>query len=186
MDMRRRSACRGIGLAAIVAVSILGPVGPAAAAASDVSPSGFVVTLRQEVQASPHRVYEALGEVDRWWSSQHTWSGHAANLSLATQASACFCERWEGNSVEHGRVVYAARDSVLRLQAALGPLQALAVNAVLTFAVAEKEGRTVLQVTYRVSGNDAAGLQELAGPVDGVLAGQVHRLAAHAEGDKLP
>src|ERR1039457_4473164 len=109
MDMWRYSARRGIGLATIVAALVVGAAGPAAAATSEVSPSGFVVTLRQEVKASPHRVYEALGEVDRWWSSQHTWSGNAANLSLATQASACFCERWEGNSVEHGRVVYAAR-----------------------------------------------------------------------------
>jgi hypothetical protein len=29
-------------------------------------------------------------------------------------------------------------------------------------------------------------LQELAGPVDGVLAEQVRRLAAYVEGDKLP
>jgi hypothetical protein len=186
MDMWRSSARRGIGLATIVAALVVGAAGPAAAATSEVSPSGFVVTLRQEVKASPHRVYEALGEVDRWWSAEHTWSGSAANLSLATQASACFCERWEGNSVEHGRVIYAARDSVLRLQGALGPLQALAVNAVLTFAVAEKDGRTVLQLTYRVSGNDAAGLQELAGPVDGVLAEQLRRLVVYAEGGKTP
>ena len=107
--MSRSSFARALGLAAMVAVSITAPAGLAAAATSGVSPSGFLVTLRQEVKASPQRIYEALGEVDPWWSSQHTWSGSAANLSLATQASACFCERWEGNSVEHGRVIYAAR-----------------------------------------------------------------------------
>jgi hypothetical protein len=53
-----------------------------------------------------------------------------------------------------------------------------------SFAVAEKDAKTLLQVTYRVSGNDAAGLQELAGLVDSVLAEQVRRLVAYAEGGK--
>ncbi len=158
--------------------------GPAAAATSEVTPSGFLVTLRQEVGASPHRVYEAFAEVDKWWNSQHTWSGDAAHLSLAAQAGACFCERWDGGSVEHARVIYAARDSVLRLQGALGPLQALAVDAVLTFALAEKDGKTILQVTYRVAGRETSGLQEYAGPVDGVIAEQVKRLVRYAEGGK--
>jgi uncharacterized protein YndB with AHSA1/START domain len=186
MEMKCSAIARGRRLAAIAAVAAAAAAGPALAATSEVSASGFLVTLRQEVKASPHRVYEALGDVGKWWSPQHTWSGNASNLSLQTQASACFCERWDGNSVEHGRVVYAVRDSVLRIQGALGPLQALAVNAVLTFAVAEKEGKTMLQVTYRVSGNDAAGLPELAGPVDGVIGEQVRRLVTYAEGGTLP
>ena len=81
-------------------------------------------------------------------------------------------------------MIYAARDSVLRLQAALGPLQALAVTAILTFAITEKDGKTILQLSYRVSGNDAAGLQDLAAPVDGVLADQLKRLVSYAEGGK--
>lgn len=177
--MKARSIARVRWL--LVVAGLLAVASPVAAATSEVSTSGFLVTLRQEVNASPHRVYESLGDVGKWWNAQHTWSGNAANLSLQTEASACFCERWSGGSVEHGRVVYAARDSVLRIQGALGPLQALAVNAVLTFAVAEKDGKTVLLVTYRVSGNEAAGLQALAGPVDGVLAEQVQGLVRYAE-----
>ena len=157
---------------------------PATAATSEVSPTGFIVSLRYEVNATPHRLWESLGDVDKWWNSSHTWSGNAANLSLARQASGCFCERWAANSVEHGRVVYAAEDSVLRLQGGLGPLQALAVDAVLTFAIAQKDGKTVLQVTYRVSGNASAALQDLAGPVDGVIAEQARRLVAYAESGK--
>lgn len=157
---------------------------PVAAATSEVSPSGFIVNLRYEVNATPHRVWESLGEVGKWWTSSHTWSGNAANLSLSRQASGCFCERWGANSVEHARVVYAAEDGVLRMQGALGPLQALAVDAVLTFAITQKEGRTMLQVTYRVSGNASAALQDLAGPVDGVLGEQARRLVAYAESGK--
>jgi uncharacterized protein YndB with AHSA1/START domain len=181
MEMKARSMRRAQWRAALVCAFVLAGAGPAAAATSEVSASGFLVTLRQDVKASPHRVYQAIGEVGQWWNAKHTWSGNAANLSLQMQASGCFCERWQGNSVEHGRVIYAAQDSVLRIDGALGPLQALAVKAVLTFAVAEKEGGTTLQLTYRVSGNEAAGLQELAGPVDGVLAEQLKRLVSYAE-----
>ena len=157
---------------------------PAAAATSEVSPTGFIVSLRYEVNATPHRLWESLGEVGKWWNSSHTWSGNAANLSLGRQASGCFCERWGANSVEHGRVVYAVEDSMLRVQGGLGPLQALAVDALLTFAIAQKDGKTILQVTYRVSGNASASLQDLAGPVDGVIGEQARRLVAYAESGK--
>jgi hypothetical protein len=181
--MEMKCLLRAFGLALAVAAS-MALASPAGAATSDVSASGFLVSLRYEVNARPHRIYEALGEVDKWWNPAHTWSGSAANLSLSRQASGCFCERWGANSVEHARVIYAAEDSVLRMQGALGPLQALAVNAVLTFAITEKDGKTILQVTYRVSGNEAAGLQALAGPVDGVIAEQARRLVSYSESGK--
>ena len=116
--------------------------GGAVAATSDVSPTGFVVTLRHEVKATPHRVWEALGEIDKWWNGSHSWSGQAANLSLATQAGGCFCERWGANSVMHARVIHAAEDRMLRLEGSLGPLQALATTSILTFALAPKDGGT--------------------------------------------
>ena len=163
---------------------VLAAAAPAFAATSEVSASGFLVTIRQETAATPAQLYAALGQVGRWWSSRHTWSGDAKNLSLSTEASACFCERWGQGSVEHGRVVYAAQDSVLRLQASLGPLQALGVNGMLTFATAAKDGKTVLQVTYLVVGNAASGLDKLAGPVDGVIGEQTGRLVAFAESGK--
>ena len=152
------------------------------AATSDVSPTGFVVTFRHEVKATPHRVWEALGEIDKWWNGSHSWSGQAANLSLATQAGGCFCERWGANSVMHARVIHAVEDRMLRLEGSLGPLQALAATSIMTFALeAPKDGGTTLVVTYRVAGNEAAGLQQLAGPVDGVIGEQARRLAAYVE-----
>ncbi|HUP06949.1 MAG TPA: hypothetical protein VMU47_07350 [Caldimonas sp.] len=151
-------------------------------ATGDISPSGFIVTLHAETTASRGRVYEALVHPERWWNPRHTWSGASANLSLAAEASGCWCERWEGNSVEHGRVVFVRRGEVLRLNAALGPLQALAVDAVLTFSLADKEGRTLVDVSYRVSGNASAGLDRLAAPVEGVLDEQLRRLVRVAEG----
>ncbi len=158
--------------------------GGAVAATSEVSPTGFLVTLRHEVKATPHRVYEALGEIDKWWNGGHSWSGQAANLSLALQAGGCFCERWGANSVAHARVIHAVEDKMLRLEGSLGPLQALATTSIMTFALAPKDGGTTLVVTYRVAGNEAAGLQPLAGPVDGVIAEQVRRLVAYVETGK--
>ena len=177
--MDHSSWARRGGIARFAALLVLAAAtaDDAAAAISGVSSTGFLVTWQQEVKASPHRVYESLGEVGKWWNSDHTWSGNAANLSLQMQATGCFCERWDGGSVENGRVVLAARDSSLRIQGALGPLQALAVDAVLTFAVAEKDGKTILVVTYRVAGSESAGLAALAGPVDGVIGEQARRLA---------
>jgi len=139
------------------------------------------VTVRHEVKAPPRRLYEALGEIDKWWNGGHSYSGSASNLSLSRQAGGCFCERWGASSVEHARVVQALEDRTLRLEGALGPLQALAATGVLTFALAPKEGGTVLLVTYRVVGHESAGLQPLAGPVDGVIVEQMRRLVAYVE-----
>jgi len=167
-----RVACAAVlGIAASV---------PAHATTSDVSASGFLVTIRRETAVSAPRVYESLTHVERWWNDRHTWSGSAKNLSLQADASGCFCERWQGNAVEHGRVVYVARDSTLRLSAALGPLQALPVQGVLTFAMVERDGKTIVQVTYRVGGA-ATKLQALAPAVDGVITEQVDRLMRFVE-----
>ena len=164
----------GLGLAA----------GPADAETSQVSASGFLVTVRHQVKAPPPRLYAALAEVDRWWNGSHSYSGQAANLSLVRQAGGCFCERWGNNAIEHARVVLAMEDRTLRLEGSLGPLQALAVKGVLTFTLTSKDGGTDLVVTYRVAGNEAAGLQPLAGPVDRVISEQVGRLVAYVETGK--
>lgn len=164
---------------ALVAALVAAP--DVRAATSEVSAGGFLVTVQQPVKAPPHRIWEALGDVHRWWNPKHSWSGEAANFSLSLQAGGCFCERWAQGSVEHGRVVYAVEDKLLRLEAALGPLQALAVRGVLAFAIAPADGGTALTVTYRVSGSDSAGLAGWAGPVDGVIAEQARRLARWIE-----
>ena len=156
--------------------------GAASAETSGVSASGFVVAHRFDTTASPHDVYEALRKPAFWWSSEHTWSGDARNLRLQPSAGGCFCERWAGNSVKHGEVIFAMQDSLLRLRAALGPLQALAVEGVLTFAMKPGAGgKTAVTVTYRVAGNPEAQLAALAEPVDRVIGEQVSRLSRFVE-----
>jgi uncharacterized protein YndB with AHSA1/START domain len=159
----------------------LGTAAAVHAEATDVSPGGFLITHRLQVRAAPADVWALLGQPARWWNGAHSYSGQAANLSLGLAAGECFCERWDGHSVEHGRVVYAVRDT-LRLFAALGPLQPLAVQGVLTFQARPQDGGTTLTVTYRVAGAASAALQNWAAPVDGVIGEQARRLAAVAEG----
>ncbi len=72
----------------------------------------------------------------------------------------------------------------MRLQGALGPLQPLAVNAILTFAISSSGDKTVLTVTYNVAGNADAALDKLAGPVDGVIGEAADRLVAYVESAK--
>ncbi|MEQ1807814.1 MAG: SRPBCC domain-containing protein [Burkholderiaceae bacterium] len=156
--------------------------GLAQAETSNVSPTGFTSTLREEVKATPEDVWKAVVQLPRWWSDAHTYSGKASNLTLEPVAGGCWCERWgEGNSVQHGQVVLVQPGRVIRLNASLGPLQELAVNGVLTIVASAQDGKTFLRMTYRVAGNADAGLEKLAPVVDQVIGVQYRRLKALVE-----
>jgi uncharacterized protein YndB with AHSA1/START domain len=142
---------------------------------------GFLVAQSTPVAATPAKVWAALLQPQRWWSDEHTWSGKASNLSLKPEAGGCFCERWPGGSVEHGRVVMVMPQQLLRLDATLGPLQEFALNGVLTFRIdSGDDGRTTLTLEYRVNGASASGLDQFAPSVDGVLGQQFARLVRFA------
>lgn len=142
----------------------------------------FLIGFSADVAATPTRTYEAIHQVQHWWSAEHTWSGDAANLSLKAEAGGCFCERWKQGSSEHGRVVMAVADELLRLQAALGPLQEYALNAMLSFQLESGvDGTTRLNVDYRVNGASASGLGQFAPAVDQVLALQIDRLLRYID-----
>ena len=79
----------------------------AAAEVKQASPDGFVLEHRFAITASPTVAWEVLVHPERYWPDGHTWSGRAANLSLAPEAGGCFCERWAQGSAEHGRVIMA-------------------------------------------------------------------------------
>jgi len=171
---RRAAAALAAGLVALAG---------ARAETSGVSTSGFVVTHRLDVKAPPARVLESLAQIGRWWNVEHSYSGQGRNLAIDLQAGGCFCERWDGGSVQHLQVVYVDRARhTVRLAGGLGPLQGRAVHGVMSIeAAAAPEGRTSLTVTYRVFGPPDVGLEQSAGPVDGVIGDAAKRLAAHAE-----
>jgi uncharacterized protein YndB with AHSA1/START domain len=169
----------------IVAAAFVALGAAAKADTSNVSANGFTSNFREEVNAPADGVWKAIVQLPRWWSGQHTYSGQAANLSLEAQAGGCWCERWgDGQSVQHGQVVLVQPGRVIRFFASLGPLQDMPVHGVLTIATAVQDGKTVLRMTYRVSGPPDIGLEKLAPLVDQVIGQQYKRLKALAETGK--
>ena len=150
---------------------------PALGDVVDRQPNGFELSRTVHIAAAPDKVYAALVRIGRWWDPAHTYSQDASNLSLDPTAGGCFCERLpRGGSVVHGRVIYVAPGRTLRLDGALGPLQAMGAVGRLTFDLTAKDGGTDLRQVYVVGGYVKGGLDAWAAPVDGVLGLQTARL----------
>ena len=172
-------------IACVVLCLLLAAAAPAAhaeinAAASD----GFLIVHSARIDAAPTRIYALLPAIGRWWSSSHTYSGDAANLTLDPEAGGCFCERWKDGSIAHGRVILALRDQLLRIDTALGPLQSKAVTGVLSFQLVPEGKATVLTLAYRVNGASASALDKDAPAVDRVLGEQFARFVRLVETGK--
>src|SRR5688572_3191875 len=116
----------GGALVVLAVISVAMPGRPAKAAqgsAAQVSTTGFLVRHTTTIGAPPGRVYDALvQQIGSWWSSAHTFSGDARNLSIDARPGGCFCEKLkDGGGLEHMRVIYVAPGEMLRLSGALGP-----------------------------------------------------------------
>ncbi len=171
-------------LAAVLALLALGAA-PALAEVKAAAADGLTLTYTRTVDVPLGKVYAAIPSIDRWWNGAHTYSGNAANLSLAPEAGGCFCERWKDaagrdNSVRHGVVLMALQDQAMRLEGALGPLQGMGVNAVLSIGTRAEGAGTVLTMIYKVNGSAASGLDKLAPAVDAVIGEQFARLCSYA------
>jgi uncharacterized protein YndB with AHSA1/START domain len=171
-------------LARILACSAWLALGAAASANAEVKQAAadsFLIVQSARVAATPAKVYAALPRIGEWWNGDHSYSSDAANFSLAAEAGACFCERWSDGSVEHGRVIFAQRDKLLRLSTALGPLQGRAVTGILTFELKADANGTLIELTYRVNGASTSTLDKSAPAVDEVLGEQLARFARFVE-----
>jgi uncharacterized protein YndB with AHSA1/START domain len=165
------------GLALLMFVSV-----KAGAEVLESTPDHFLIGFSAHADAPPAKVYVAISEVARWWSGEHTWSGQAENLSLKAEAGGCFCEHWTQGSVEHGKVIMAIRNSLLRLNTSLGPLQEHALSGVLNFQLKPTDNDTTeLDVDYLVNGSSASALDQFAPAVDEVLAAQIDRLLRYID-----
>jgi uncharacterized protein YndB with AHSA1/START domain len=165
--------------AILIAVAL---AAPASAKVVADNAAGFAIEHEAVIAASPQRVYAAIGQPARWWSSAHSWSGKAANLTLDLRAGGCFCERLPGGGgVEHARVVMAWPGKLVRMTGALGPLQSEALAATLTWELKPAPGGTQVKLTYVVAGFARTARAALPGAVDGVLGEQLTRLKAFAE-----
>lgn len=164
---------------------------PASAEVVTKSENGFVVRLAAEVTAPPAEAWRTLITPAQWWSSQHTFSGEAANLTFDPVVGGCFCELLPRpddapagqrlGGVQHMRVVYIEPPRAMRLVGALGPLQSEALAATMTMTVkptttpAGKGSRILFE--YVVGGFMRYTVDEIAPAVDRMLAAQLLSLA---------
>lgn len=177
---------RAFGVAAL-ALAALSLAAPAVAEVTRSSDSGFVSRHEVVVEASPKEVWLALISPAQWWTSDHTWSGDAANLTLTPQAGGCFCETIPAvdeperftlqGSVEHMRVIQAYPEQALRMSGALGPLQSEPVAGVLTIAISKVEQGTRIVWEYNVGGSMRYEIPMISKAVDGVMGIQLKALA---------
>ncbi|MGZ3246961.1 MAG: SRPBCC family protein [Croceibacterium sp.] len=150
---------------------------PASADVTGQSANGFATAGTVTIAAAPDRVWAGLVQPGRWWDSEHSWSGNAANLTLDPRAGGCFCEALaDGGSVEHMRVIYADPARQLRLSGALGPLQGEALAATLSIKLEKAGEGTRLSWSYKVGGYTDLPIAQIAPAVDGVVSAQFVRL----------
>lgn len=154
----------------------------ASAEIADSAANGFTYKLVLNLQAPPETVYQRLLAVGNWWSSSHTFSGDAHNMSIDPRPMGCWCEKLpNGGGVRHMQVVMAMPGKMLVMTGGLGPLQSMAATGSMKLALAPANGGTQLQVTYSVTGYLPAGMTSLAAPVDGVLTEQFMRFKNYVE-----
>jgi len=167
--------------AALVAAGAAG--GVAHAEVTDRSAAGFEVVEHATVAVAQSKVWDALMRPYKWWSSQHSWSGDAKNLSI--DGSGCFCETLPRGAVRHLTIVYADGKSQLRMAGALGPLQFTGATGHFGVTLKPAGAGTDVVMSYDVGGYAKGGLAETyAAPVDKVLGEQLARLKKYLETGK--
>ena len=168
------------GLAAVLALA-----GAARAEVVDATPGGFQVEEKVEIAAPAAKVWEALGLWGSWWSSEHTWSKDAKNLTLELRAGGRLSETLPGGGgVQHMTVIFADPGKRAILDGTLGPLMFSGASGHLMWTLEEKDGKTTLTQDYIVGGYMKGGLGAIAPAVDGVLTEQLGRLKRYVETGK--
>jgi hypothetical protein len=155
---------------------------PAAAEVAHVSPSGFELKQVVHIKASAQATYAALIQPSHWWSSQHTYSGSAANLTLDPRAGGCFCEALpNGGQVRHETVVMAAPGEALVMRGALGPFMERGVDGALAFHIKAAGDGVDLTMTNDLGGYMSEGFADWAPRADAMLSEQMSRLKLYLE-----
>src|ERR1700712_5013240 len=154
-----------------------------AAEVVDSAPNGFTVRQTYTINAKPAEVYQKLTHnVGDWWSSAHTFSRDAHNLSIDDKPGGCFCEKLpNGGGVQHLQVAFAAPGSALLMRGGMGPLMGLGVTGGLEISLAADANGTKMTVTYSVGGYIPKGADTWAKPVDGMLSETFSRFKVYLE-----
>jgi len=144
--------------------------------------NGFTLGYERPVRAAPDRVLETVAMPSGWWSSDHTYSGDAANIRLDMIPGGCWCEALPGGGVKHAEVVMVwPGRRMVRFDAPFGPLQGMGADAVLTMTWSDppEGGERVLRWTFVVNG---PGTGAMADAIDGVMSEQFRRLGDRLDG----
>ena len=149
---------------------------PASAEVVSSGQNGFHIRQSAQMVVPPPAAFTAVGRVGSWWSGEHTYSGKAANLSMALSPGGCFCERLDGGGgIEHMRVSYVDPGKRVVLTGSLGPLLYEATAGVMDVQFERIAGGTKVTMDYRVAGFANGGAEKMAPLVDSVLAEQFKR-----------
>lgn len=149
---------------------------PAAAEVVSAGPNGFHVRHSVQMVVPTDKAYSGFAQVASWWNKDHTYSGDAANLSLALSPGGCFCERLpNGGGIEHMRVSYIDPGKRIVLTGSLGPLLYEATTGVMDLQFERSAGGSKVTMDYKAAGFFNGGADKLAPIVDGVLAEQFKR-----------
>ena len=113
----------------------------------------FHLKITAYVKANPAEAYAQFINVGQWWSSDHTWFGDAANMTIEPKAGGCFCEKSEGKEVMHMMVSAVFPDQEIRMLGGLGPLQMMALDGAMSWKfLPSDDGGTQIVHEYRVTG----------------------------------
>ncbi len=154
----------------------------ASAAVADAGENGFTLSDTLTLSVPPAKAFAAMVEVGKWWSSEHTYSGDATNLSLEPKANSCWCEKLPGTGgVRHMAVVFVMPGKTIRLEGGLGPLQAMGVAGSMEWKFEPADKGTKVEVRYAVGGYSRGGFKEIASGVDAVLHEQIERYKRYAD-----
>ena len=161
-------------LVALAAVLMAGSV---RAEVVEQTANGFSLQEHVTIAAAPDKVYAELIQPAHWWSSSHTFSGDAKNMTFDARAGGCWCETLkDGGSVLHMSVINVVPGKLLRMRGALGPFQSTGMDGAMNIVLTAKGKSTEVALVYNLGGYVWGGYQALPASADGVLGLQIYRL----------
>lgn len=166
----------------ILAAALLASGSMAQAEVVSSGPHGFHVRQAAQLVVPPDAAFQSFAAVSNWWSPDHSYSGEAANLSMALRPGGCFCERLPGGGgVEHLKVTYVdPAEHRAVLTGSLGPLLNEATSGAFAVKVERIAGGSRIVWDYKVAGFANGGGERMAPLVDSVLAEQMKRFRTFA------
>ncbi len=161
----------------LIAAAVAAMCGTARAEVVDQQANGFSLQEHETIAAAPDKIWAELIQPAHWWSSAHTLSGDAKNMTLEVRAGGCWCETLKGGgSALHMTVVQVRPDLLLRLRGALGPFQSTGMDGAMNIVLTPQGKSTKVDLVYNLGGYVWGGYQALPSTADGVLKLQLFRL----------